>query len=250
MDILYKAKDIFKDIIKDNNLIQEKIKISARGLSSEEAIGKPKRTDFPIIYGKEVMIEAEFLGSRGQAFTDAPVQFMGSLINVLDMSLESTHNRALTVAVLNAVLKHLNIANKTIHCKNDEPEQCAKELINWIQNQIKIGDKIGLIGLQPAMLEMLIKTYSSQNVLVSDLNPKNIGTKKYNVIILDGKHDNEYLIDESNFVLITGSSIINGSFNILYKYLTLNNKKFVAFGNTISGVSKLLNIPHFCYYGK
>ena len=49
-DILKKE---FVRIIKENGIESEEILIQATPLSTEEAIGSPKRRDYPIIEGKE-----------------------------------------------------------------------------------------------------------------------------------------------------------------------------------------------------
>ncbi len=77
--------------------------VSARPLSPEEAIGKPDRTDFPILKGKEVMLEATFKGARGQAFTDMPGNFQGSLQKLIDLELRNNFERAVFIAGFNAV---------------------------------------------------------------------------------------------------------------------------------------------------
>lgn len=58
--------------------------VSARALTPEEAIGTPERSDFPILKGKESMMEARFRGNRGQAFTSMPGDFRGTLEEVTD----------------------------------------------------------------------------------------------------------------------------------------------------------------------
>jgi len=250
MDLLEQAKEKFIALLSEGELNETEIRISARGLSAEEAIGKPGRTDYPILNGKEVMIEAECSGSFGQAFTDAPAAYQGALADILAMPLAEPHSRALFVAALNAVLRKHKLADKTVHCKNEEPEQCSHSLMGWLKERVKPGQKIGLIGLQPAMLENLSATFGAENLLASDLNPNTVGTQKWGVTILDGSRDNERLMDETDFVLVTGSSIVNGSFNGLYSYLTSRNKAFAAFGNTISGVATLMNLPQVCFFGR
>ena len=69
-------------------MMGETVKIvSARPLSPEEAIGKPDRTDYPLLKGKEVMIEAVFIDARAQAFTDMPGTFQGSLHDLMGLDL-------------------------------------------------------------------------------------------------------------------------------------------------------------------
>ncbi|NOQ33460.1 MAG: hypothetical protein GQ567_04585, partial [Methanosarcinales archaeon] len=60
----------FEKIVADNNLSEEAVTVRAKPLTPEEAIGNPEGDDFPILKGKERMMQAEFRGSFGQAFTD------------------------------------------------------------------------------------------------------------------------------------------------------------------------------------
>jgi hypothetical protein len=251
MDLLAQAKDKLTTILSEGRLSESsKIRIKARGLTATEAIGQPKRTDYPIQNGKEVMIEADCDGCLGQAFTDQPSDYLGSLSDILALPLEGIANRALFVAALNAILRKNQLADRTVHCKDEEPEMCAGTLMQWLQEKLQPESKIGLIGLQPAMLEKLSATFGADRLLASDLNPKTIGSEKWGVTILDGAQENERLMDEADFVLVTGSAIVNGSFNQLYQYMSELKKPFAAFGNTISGVASLLDVPHVCFHGR
>ena len=251
MDSLFQAKHKFTSILNEKQISESStICIKARGLTAEQAIGQPKRMDYPIQNGKEVMIEAECDGFLGQAFTDQPTDYIGSLTDILSLSLDTVANRALFVCSLNAVLRKNKLADKTVHCKNEEPEMCATSLMQWLQERVQPNAKIGLIGLQPAMLQKLSDTFGAHRLLASDLNPKTIGSQKWGVTILDGDVDNQRLMEQADFVLVTGSAIVNGSFNQLYQYLSDINKPFAAFGNTISGVASLLNVPHVCFNGR
>jgi len=51
------------------------------------AIGEPGRRDFPIIIGKERVIEAEVLGARAHVFTDSTKEFFGKLKEILNLPL-------------------------------------------------------------------------------------------------------------------------------------------------------------------
>ena len=48
----------------------EIVKVKARTLSTEEAIGNPEADDFPLQKGKERLMQAQFGRGLGQAFTD------------------------------------------------------------------------------------------------------------------------------------------------------------------------------------
>jgi len=250
MDILEAAKKKFKVIIKEHNLLKQDIIITAKGLSSQEAIGNPKRDDFPLLTGKEVMIQAEFAGSYGQAFTDHPGNFQGSLAEVMLLPLDSNYHRGLIVATINAVLRHLGLAEKTLHCKDEEPELCADKMAKWIKDNLNNVEKVGIIGYQPAILEACTKLFGAEQVMITDLNQKKIATKSFGVEIWDGNKNNQRLIKEADLILFTGSSIINASIDGLLEMISDSQKNYFIFGNTISGVASLLELPQFCFYGR
>ena len=45
--------------------------------------------------------------------------------NVIELPLASNQERAIYVAALNAVVAHRGIETCTVHCKDDEPEECG-----------------------------------------------------------------------------------------------------------------------------
>jgi hypothetical protein len=81
----------------------EPIEVTARVLSSMEAIGAPPRDDFALVRGKEKIIEANFKGFKGQAFSAAGVAFAGKLREIIRLPLKHIPERAMFFAALNAV---------------------------------------------------------------------------------------------------------------------------------------------------
>ncbi|GIM29099.1 membrane protein [Clostridium polyendosporum] len=197
----------FRKLVEDNNFLNDEVKITGRTLTPEEAIGNPERKDYPIIKGKERLLEADFRGIKGQAFTDMPNNFNGTLKDIIEMPLKTNFDTAVYIATLNAVCKYLKITDKTIHCKDGEPERCALELIEYIKN--KYGNpKIALIGYQPAMLENLAKNFT---VRIVDLASDNIGKVKYNTMVEDGNKSTDDLLNWCDIIIATGSTIANKS---------------------------------------
>ena len=235
-------KNELKKIIKENNLESDKIKITSKGLTPTEAIGVTKRDDFPIISGREIMLMAEYQGSFGQAFTDSPALFNGSLEEILALDIvNDDYSRGLFIASLNAVMKHLNLIEKTIHCKDDEPEMCALEVAKFTEENYK-DKKIALIGYQPAILESLSK--NNYNVRVLDLNPAHVGKERYGVKVENGVADyDEVVLNWADVVYCTGSTLCNAS---IVNFLDLD-KEVIFFGTTIAGTAKILNLKRACF---
>jgi uncharacterized protein (DUF4213/DUF364 family) len=246
--VLDKAKGRLISLIDGHGLRGESVRVTIGPLSTDQAIGQPARQDFALLGGKEIMIEARFKQSYGQAFTSRPREFNGLLDEVLKLSLESIDNRAIFTATMNAVCAHLGFPGKTRHCRNEEPEECGKKIANELFQRLgKV--KIGMIGYQPAILDNLARTFGADNVRCNDLDVRNIGTNKSGVVIGNGKNGNGALIKWCDVALATGSTIVNNSFDSLYREAVSQHKEFINFGVTISGVAALLAINALCPCG-
>lgn len=230
----------FQDLLTTHQLNDETITITSKSLTPEEAIGITKRKDFPILTGSEVMIQAKFRNSSGQAFTDSPTCFQGSLKEISQMSIiDNSYNRSIFIATYNALKNDLGFSTDVIHCKNNGPELCSKQLNEFIASHYQ-NPKILLVGYQPAMIEQLSHSFSLR---VLDLNPANIGEKRYGVTIEDGIDTMDDAIEWADVVLCTGSTLCNGS---IVSYLNLDKDVFF-FGTTISGAANSLNIRRLCF---
>ena len=182
-DIYEKLIGNFKALIESEKLWNEEVIITGRTLTNQEAIGTPDRTDFPLLTGKEALMEDRFKESRGQAFTECPGPFRGTLKDIIDSALESNHKRAVFVASLNAVTSYLKKTEGTVHCRDNEPEICAEKLSEFIRE--KHGNpKIALVGYQPSMLENLSRGF---DVRVLDLDREKIGSIRYGVTVESGQ---------------------------------------------------------------
>ncbi|AGB41032.1 hypothetical protein Halha_1075 [Halobacteroides halobius DSM 5150] len=236
------------NLVEENNLRDKEIEITARPLSTKEAIGETTREDFPLQTGKEVLIQAKFKGCLGQAFTDTPKSFSGTIDDILNLKLNDNFNRALLIATLNSITKYLDITCDTIHCKDDEPENCGEEIATRIATEYKVDNKIGIIGFQPAIIENIVQMFDAEKVRVTDLNPDNINTIIAGVKVWDGKEKTEKLVKESDLVLATGSTVVNNSLEEIINLTENYNKKLILFGTTIAGTAALLELDRICPY--
>lgn len=243
------AKGKLEEILKTKRLLDVYVSVMVRPLTSEEAIGKPQRKDFPIIEGKERMIEATVLGARGHAFTDSPRNFSGTMREVLELPLISNRERAVFIAVLNATLRHLVEVEGTIHCRDEDPEKCAGEIAAFVLERAGTA-RVGLIGLNPAIAEALISTFGKENVVVSDLNRDNIGQERFGAVILDGRNETGRLIEQSDIVIITGTTLVNDTFDSIMNSIRKYKKDYLVYGVTGAGICHLMGLNRICPYGR
>jgi len=247
--ILEEARTRFREVAETHHLLDARVAVSARPLTPEEAIGNPGRRDFPIAVGKERVIEAEFLGAKGHAFTDSPGDFTGSLEEVLSLELTTSRVRAVFVATLNAVLRHLEMARATVHCKDDDPESCAREIAEVLLE--RHGEaQVGLIGLNPAIAERLVDRFGPTRVRICDLDTENIGKSRFGVEVWDGNQRTDDLIAGSDVVLVTGTTLVNGSFDRIREGIRRRGKDYLLYGVTAAGISELLGLERICPRGR
>ena len=232
-------KKEFTRTINQNGLEAEEVVIKTIALSPQEAIGDPEDKDYPLITGRERLMQAEFKGSLGQAFTDMYGNFNGRLNDIVEMDLKNNFRRAIFISSLNAVMRHLKLVDKTIHCRNNEPRECSRELVKYIERNYG-QPKIAFIGFQPRMVEALSVNFELR---VTDMDADNIGTVKFGVKV-DSLEKTQENLKWCDMVLATGTTVVNGTFNRFRL-----SKPVVFYGITISGVAKLLGLNHFCYCG-
>ena len=134
-DIYEDIRERFFDISRSQDLLSRPVQVKARVLTTEEAIGNPEADDFPLQKGKERLMQAEFSGSLGQAFTDQYGDFEGVLNDVLTADLKSNFRRAVFVSAMNAVLRYLGRIENTVHCRDQEPAEYAGELVSHIKRK-------------------------------------------------------------------------------------------------------------------
>jgi uncharacterized protein (DUF4213/DUF364 family) len=240
MDIYEKLRKYFRDLVSKNHLEGQEIIVRAKPLTPEEAIGNPEDKDYPLITGRERMMQAEFRNTFGQAYTDMYGNYSGKLSDIVDMELKNNFRRAIFISSLNAVMRYLGLTDKTIHCKDEEPKECAARLAEYIAE--KYGrPKIAMVGFQPRMVESLVKGFE---IKVTDMDYVNIDKQKFGITVQSPQKTKENL-DWCDIAVVTGSSIVN---NTIGDFLT--DKPVIFYGVTISGAARMLGLQDYCYCGK
>jgi hypothetical protein len=223
-------------VMRKHGLMGETVHVKARALSTEEAIGNPEADDYMIQRGKERLMQAEIRGSLGQAFTDHFGDYAGTLADILGAPLTNNYRRAVFVAALNAALRHLGLAEGTIHCRDQEPKACAEALAEHVRD--RYGDvKIAHIGFQPRMVESLAPRFTMR---VLDMDPDNIGQRKHGVVV-ESPDATEAAVAWADLLMVTGTTLVNGTLPAF-----VGEKPVVFYGTTIAGAAYLMGWERFC----
>lgn len=224
-----------------DEIVNEKIEIKARSLTPEEAIGNTERKDYPILTGKDVMIEAVYNGASGQAFTSAPADYSGTLSDILKLDCENDPQAAgLLIASINAVMNSMGLCDRTVHCKNEGPKLCGVEVMNYVKEHHPEA-RVLVVGYQPSIISTL--TGNGVSVRALDLDPQNIGQERCGITVEHGEKDKKDAMEWAEIILCTGSTVCNGT---LVDYLD-TGKPTYFFGTTLSGTAALLGLKRLCY---
>jgi len=227
-------------IVREYGLESEKVQVVAKPLTAEEAIGRPEERDYPLLKGKERLMQAKLKGTPGQAFTDMFGRYEGTVSDILRGELRTNFHRAVFISTLNAVMNRVGLIHKAVHCKDDEPRRCSLELLRYIGEEFG-NPRIAMAGFQPRMVEVLSKVFPLR---VTDLDPDNIGKEKFGIQI-EGPEKTRANLVWCDMVLVTGTTIVNKTISEF-----LIRKPTIFYGVTISGAAEILSLNHFCPYGR
>jgi len=241
--ILESAREKVFERLENEHLLKDKVFLRAKVLSAEEAIGNPEEYDFPLLKGKEKIIEADFKGCLGHAFTDMYGGFEGILKDIFYMEASNNFRRALQVATINALTNYWGLVKDTVHCKDGQPKICAKRSIDFFKENYPNVKRIVFIGYQPAFVDIFSKRY---DLKIFDLDKKNIGKKRFGNIILAGADCTKTdIVKWADLVFATGSTIVNGTIDDIITVYSLD--KVVFYGVTIAGTAELLDLKRICF---
>jgi len=217
-------------------ILDENITVTAAPLSVKEAIGTPDGNDFPIQQGKEKLMEANFHGARGQAFTDNYGNYSGTLRKIASLPQDDNYHRAVFVSTMNAVCRSLGQTGNTVHCRDTGPAECAKGVARYIEEYYGKG-RITIIGFQPTLAQAV---NAGSEVRLVDLDPDNIGQVKRGVLVEGGEATAD-AIDWADMLLVTGTTLANASIDLF-----LTGKPVLFYGTTIAGAASLMGWNRYC----
>jgi hypothetical protein len=139
--------------------------------------------------------------------------------------------------------------DRTLHCRDEDPEKCSREVAAHLRDEIGWA-RVGLIGLNPAIAENLARVFGAGNVRITDLDPANIGEERFGVTVWSGGTRTEDLVRESDGVLVTGTTLVNGTFDGILRTAKKHGRGCIVYGVTAAGVSLLAGLERICPYGR
>jgi hypothetical protein len=108
---------------------------------------------------------------------------------------------------------------------------------------------VGMIGLQPAILQAMTKNFGPENLSCVDRDEEFRGQSKFGVPITWGDEQGlQVLFQKSDLVLSTGSTIVNGSLPGILDLADRCDVPIYFYGTSIATVSKGFSGKHGRYF--
>ena len=183
---------------------------------------------------------AKFKGVKGEAYSETPADFYGTLGELLEYPLAGKGIDARVLAAINAVMKHLGLLENATW--SDEPE-ARRQYANQIYDEVteKYGkSNIILVGYDGYILQRFME--EPLDFWTMDRNPDNVTKDRFDhVIVNSGKPNRDACIEWGKILIVTGSTLCNGT---IIPYLECG-KDVKFYGITFAGASKLLDLPWY-----
>jgi len=98
----------------------------------------------------------------------------------------------------------------------------------------------------PSIVAALVQEFGPDKVRITDLNPQNLGMCRFGGKLWDGRSQTHELIRCSDLVIVTGTTLVNGTFDEILRLARLEGKPLVVFGITAASVCQLMHLERWC----
>ncbi len=240
--LIERLRSALSELIEERGLQDEAVEVRAEILSPDQAIGDPGSLEFPLVRGEERLVEATVLGATGQAFTGHPWEFSGTLGEVLELDVSDLRLRAILVATSNALVRALGLTDRTVHCKDRDPWECADELARSLDPRL---ERVALIGYQPAMARALARRLG-RRLCITDMNPRNV-SRVVEGVEVEPHERNAEVLGWADLALVTSSVVANGTMDHL---LSEFSDRVILYGVTGASAEVLLGFKRWCFRGR
>lgn len=188
----------------------------------------------------EYRVCASFNGFEGEAYTETPSDFDGTLKGAVELPPSDKGIDARCLAAINAAMNSLGLCAGTFPATFDERRLYTDALFGQVCGERAIRSNIILVGYDG----YIVKKFVSEDIdfWTMDRDPDNISQDRFkHVIVNSGFYNREACFAWGKLFIITGSTLTNGT---IVQYLD-RGKELLFYGITIAGAATLLGLPWF-----
>ena len=218
-------------------LLQEPVSVTAS--KEPELTLRPEGEPVSSVARPEFCVTATFQGVKGEAYTEEPSDFSGTLQQALEIPPTGKGISAVTIAALNAAMSYLKKAPGTFPEGEEARAQYADALCRYVLEHHG-RENIILVGYDG----YLVKRLMDEGLIfwTMDRDPDNITQDRFHhVVVNNAKKNRESSFVWGKYFIVTGSTLCNGT---IPDYLN-SGKELLFYGITCAGAATLLGLPWF-----
>lgn len=227
----------FNELPGAKDLLDEEVVVMAN--SEGEKTLRPENDPPSTVARPEYCVTAMLCGSKGEAYTERPEDFKGTLKEALDIKPTDDGISAVTISALNAAMSHLSLAPGVFPEIEEARYDYADALCAYLVE--KYGrEKIVLVGYDG----YIVKRFMDEGLdfWTLDMDPDHISQDRFHHIVVNGaKLNRESSLAWGKIFVVTGSSLCNGT---IIHYLN-SGKELLFYGITCAGAAALLDLSWF-----
>ena len=194
----------------------------------------------PYIDKPEYRVIADYEGAKGEAYTETPFEFEGTLREAVEIKPTEAGIDARVIAAINAALCSWDFLPGTFP---DDPEihhKYAADLYNYVTRNMGYRSNVVLIGYDGYIVKKFVE--GGMDFWTLDRNPSNISQNRFEHVVVNGaKLNREACYEWGQLFLLTGSTMTNGTVT----HFLDREIKTLFYGITAAGPARLLGLHWF-----
>lgn len=218
-------------------LLPEMVSVTAS--AEPEKTLRPEKDPPSTVARPEYCVTATICGVKGEAYTENPSDFSGTLQQALEIPPTEKGISAVTIAALNAAVNYLGLAPGTFSEGEDARFGYADALCCYVTEHFGKSNII-LVGYDGYLVKRFVD--EGLDFWTMDRNPDHISQNRFHhVIVNNAKRNRDSSFVWGKYFIVTGSTLCNGT---ILHYLDCG-KEVLFYGITCAGVATLLHLPWF-----
>lgn len=218
-------------------LLKETVTVTASE-DPEETL-RPENEPVSTVSRPEYCVAAELCGVKGEAYTEEPSSFNGTLKEALEIQPTEKGISAVTIAALNAAMSYLGLTPGTFPEGEEARISYADALCRYVTEHHGKNNII-LVGYDGYLVKRFVD--EGLEFWTMDKDPANITQNRFHhVVVNNAKRNRESSFVWGKYFVVTGSSLCNGT---ILHYLN-SGKELLFYGISCAGAAKLLDLPWF-----
>lgn len=220
-----------------DSLLHEMVSVTAS--EQPERTLRPDHEPVSAAARPEYPVTATICGVKGEAYTEEPESFSGTLQQALQIPPSDKGISAVTVAALNAAMNYLGISPGTFPEGEEARLRYADALCNYV-TECHGKSNVILVGYDGYLVKRFME--EGMDFWTMDRDPDNITQDRFHhVVVNNAKRNRESSFVWGTYFVVTGSTLCNGT---ILHYLN-SGKELLFYGITCAGAAALLKLPWF-----